>query len=167
MSDRGYIKLDRKLLENDLWKEKPFDKARAWVDLLLLANYKDFEIVHNGHTIQRKRGEVNTSIPWLANRWGWSENKVRRFLGRLNECAMSRTNGSANGSTITIENYTKYQDGGRANGRANGRADGRANERHDKNNKEKIEKKEIYAAKRRRKSSFLEDLENLIEGEDE
>ena len=167
MSDRGYIKLDRKLLENELWKEKPFDKARAWVDLLLLANYKDFEVIHNGQTVKRKRGEVNTSLPWLADRWGWSINKVRRFLGTTNEYGMSTTNGYANGTTITIENYAKYQDGRHANEYANEYANGYANGLHDKNIKEKKEKKEIYAAKRRRKSSFLEDLENLIEGEDE
>ena len=173
MSDKGYIKLDRQLMDHELWQEKPFDRARAWVDLLMMANYKDHDVIRKGKLEHRKRGEVNTSIGYLAQRWGWSENKVRRFLGILNECAMCRTNGRPNGSTLTIENYTKYQDGQRTNGRTNERPNERTDERtdgrHDKKGKEREKKgKENNVRSRRTKSSFLEDLEAIIEGgEDE
>ena len=94
MSEKGYIKLDRQLMDHALWQEKPFDRARAWVDLLMLANYKDHDVIYKGKLEHRKRGEVNTTIGYLALRWGWSENKVRRFIRHLNGSQMVHTNGS-------------------------------------------------------------------------
>ena len=141
MSEKGYIKLDRQLMDHALWQEKPFDRARAWVDLLMLANYKDHDVIYKGKLEHRKRGEVNTTIGYLALRWGWSENKVRRFIRQLNGSQMVHTNGSTHGSTLTIENYAKYQGDRRTDGSTNERTDGRANERtdgrHDKKGKER------------------------------
>ena len=143
----GYIKLDRKILENEMWKEKPFDHARAWVDLLLLANYKDLDVIHRGRLIHRKRGEVNTSIGWLAERWGWSANKVRRYIRTLNGMGMCTQNGTPDGTTLTIENYAFYQDGRRTNGTPNESTDGTPNEStdgtHDKKVKESKRKQNI------------------------
>lgn len=172
MSEKGFIKLDRQLMEHALWQEKPFDRARAWVDLLMMANYKDHDVIRKGKLEHRKRGEVNTSIGYLAQRWGWSENKVRRYLRLLSGSGMCHTNGSADGSTIRIENYTKFQDGWRADGRPNERTDGRPNGRpdgrHDNKGKEKEKKgKENNVRSKRTKSSFLSDLEAIIEGSDD
>ena len=167
----GYIKLDRKILENEMWKEKPFDHARAWVDLLLLANYKDLDVIHRGRLIHRKRGEVNTSIGWLAERWGWSANKVRRYIRTLNGMGMCTQNGTPDGTTLTIENYAFYQDGRRTNGTPNESTDGTPNEStdgtHDKKVKESKRKVKNNARARGRKLSFAEELDAIIEGSDE
>jgi hypothetical protein len=45
---RGYIKLWRCIQDNNLWTDEPFDKARAWIDLVMLANYKDATIQRRG-----------------------------------------------------------------------------------------------------------------------
>lgn len=108
--DKGYIKLNRSILETELWQDKPFDKARAWVDLLLLASWKDHDEIYRGRIAHRKRGEVNCSIRWLADRWGWSVNKVKRYLDLLSGLGMCTRNGSTNGTTLTIEKYAFYQD---------------------------------------------------------
>lgn len=138
----GYIKVDRKILENGMWLEKPFDVSHAWIDLLLLANWKDFETIRKGKLVQRKRGEVNTSIGWLANRWGWSDNRVRRTLDTFERMGMCTRNGTPDGTTLVIENYTFYQGGRRTDERPNGRPDGRPDERpdgrHEKKGKESI-----------------------------
>lgn len=168
MSEKGYIKLDRQLMDHALWQEKPFDRARAWVDLLMLANYKDHDVIRKGKLEHRKRGEVNTSIGFLAQRWGWSENKVRRYLRLLSGSGMCHTNGSADGSTIRIENYTKFQDGWRADGRPNERPNGRPDGRHDNKGKEKeIKEKNNMRQRRNSSSSFLADLEAIIDGGDD
>lgn len=127
----GYIKLDRRILESDIWAAKPFDRARAWVDLLLLANWKDRDEFYRGQVLHRKRGDVNCSIGWLADRWGWSENKVRRYLRSISGMGMCTVNGTPNGSTITIENYAFYQDERRTDETPNGRPNERPNERPD------------------------------------
>lgn len=106
----GWIKLHREITENCLWKSKePYDKRSAWIDLLLMANYKDFKTVRKMSLVERKRGEVNTSVLYLSERWGWSRNKVYRFLELLKEDGMIHTSGTTDGTTITIENYEKYQ----------------------------------------------------------
>lgn len=108
----GWIKLDRKLLAHDLWTRKPFSYGQAWVDLLLLANHKEHKMPYKGEMIVCQRGEVNRSISWLAERWGWSRKKARNFLNILESDEMVSTKVSTNCTTITIENYAFYQDSG-------------------------------------------------------
>ena len=75
----GFFKLQRKLLESDLWLTEPFTKGQAWVDLIGLANFADVE-KFDGATIHvYKRGQVVTSYGTLAKRWKWSVNRVRRY----------------------------------------------------------------------------------------
>ena len=105
----GWIKVDRKLLENEMWLRKPFSWGQAWVDLLLLANHEDHTALIGHEIVECKRGQVNRSQQWLANRWGWSRAQVRHFLTTI------KTNNSATITTdnkktvITIENWGKYQ----------------------------------------------------------
>ena len=45
----GWIKVHRDLNDHWIWKSKePFDKRSAWIDLILLANFKDFKTVKKG-----------------------------------------------------------------------------------------------------------------------
>ena len=106
----GWIKLDREITEHWLWKEKePFDRRSAWIDLLLMANHKDFKTLYKGQLVERKRGEVNTSTRYLAERWRWSRGRVNRFLELLVADKMVTLNSTTDGTTVTIENWGKYQ----------------------------------------------------------
>jgi len=120
----SFIKIDRQLFDHWLWDEKPYDRARAWIDLIGLANHKDMDFVAGNTLIHGKRGNVYRSKKWLADRWGWSEHKVRLFLRFLqNDKMISVKNirmGRVNGTVITIENYGKYQDSGRVKERPKG-----------------------------------------------
>lgn len=107
----GWIKLDREITEHWLWKEKePFDRRSAWIDLLLMANHKDFKTLYKGQLVERKRGEVNTSTRYLAERWRWSRGRVNRFLELLEMDEMVTLNSTTDGTTVTIENWGKWQD---------------------------------------------------------
>lgn len=109
---RGWIKLNRGITANWLWLDgDPFDRRSAWIDLLLLANHKDHDVLINGKIYHVKRGEVNRSINQLMARWGWSKNRVLRFLKVLSDTSMITRESTTNGTTITIVNYAKYQDG--------------------------------------------------------
>ena len=110
MDKNGFVSIHRKIQDNWLWSDKPFSKGQAWIDLLLLARWKDEKKLHRGKLYDRKRGEVNYSMTWLAERWGWSRNKVRRFMRTLEEQHMVRVNATTNDTSITIENYSIYQD---------------------------------------------------------
>lgn len=83
MADKGWIKLHRKVLDCWIWNERPFDKPRAWIDILLLSNHADKKIMFNGKPIVIRRGQYLTSIRKLSDRWGWGRDKVSRFLNVL------------------------------------------------------------------------------------
>jgi hypothetical protein len=114
---RGYIRLWRCIKENLFWQDTPFDRGRAWIDLIMLANHKDSVLFKRGIKIEVLRGQVGWSERQLADRWGWSRGKVRRFLDDLKEeKQIEPHNGPQNGpqnlnvtSLITIINYDKYQ----------------------------------------------------------
>lgn len=114
---KGWVSLDRSLLDHWIWSVRtPYDERSAWVDLLLMANHKAFKATRRGKIVQRKRGEVNTSTVFLADRWHWSRGKVNRFLKMLESDGMISICGTTDGTTITVENYDKFQRSRTANG---------------------------------------------------
>lgn len=116
----GYIKLQRKLFESAFWLNEPFTMGQAWVDLIAMANYADNDHFYKG-TFQRvKRGQIATSKKMLAERWRWSEGKVRRYLSNLERAQMVHIHSTTNGTLITIEKYAFYQDSRRTNGQTDG-----------------------------------------------
>lgn len=164
----GWIKLDRSITEHWLWTPRePFDKRSAWIDLLLMANHEDFKTERKGHIVHRKRGEVNTSVIYLAERWGWSRNKVYRFLELLKEDKMIHTDGTTDGTTITIENYGKWQGqqtaSGTTDGTSDGTTDGTTDGTYDKKNKELIKKtkEDIYRDLPQNLKDTLKDFEAM------
>lgn len=126
-----WFAVDRDIQNHWLWKDKPFARGQAWLDLLLMARYADGKDFYNGHVVQRKKGTVYTSISFLAKRWGWSPNKVRRFISELEADQMCTKNGTADGTALTIENWTIYQDARRADGTPNETPNERADETPD------------------------------------
>ncbi|OQB18173.1 MAG: hypothetical protein BWY14_01019 [Parcubacteria group bacterium ADurb.Bin192] len=109
---RGYIKLWRKIEDWKLYSSEPFDKARAWIDLLLLANHKGKTINVRGNLIPLKRGQIGWSEASLAVKWKWSRNKVRRFLNWLKTEQQIEQQKSAILNVITILNYEDHQPNG-------------------------------------------------------
>ncbi len=118
----GYITLDRKLMDNWLWTDTPFSRGQAFIDLIFLANYEDSDFLTGNTLIHEKRGTVYRSKKWLANRWGWSEKKVRCFLEVLEKDGIVVVTGlrlgRMKGTSITIVKYDDYQLQGRSKGRS-------------------------------------------------
>lgn len=105
---RGYVKIYRKLFDSVYWKVKPFDKGRAWVDLIMLANWEPGELDVRGIIVPVARGQVGWSKKLIAERWGWSEGKVTLFLKQLEDRAQISVQKNNITSIITIKNYDKY-----------------------------------------------------------
>ena len=110
---RGYIKLFRCIRDNELWNDKPFDRARAWVDLILIANHKPGRIRRRGILVEVRAGEVGYSLRELADSWGWSLGKVQRFIDELKNDTQIDTRIDTENVTVTtliaITNYKLYQ----------------------------------------------------------
>lgn len=111
MANVGWIKIHRKIQECWIWQEKPFDKGRAWVDLILLAMHRDKKLLVDNEVIVIERGSFMTSVLKLADRWGWSRNKVLRFLDVLESEQMLNTKRTPKGTLVTIVKYEDYQVG--------------------------------------------------------
>lgn len=105
----GWIKLYRRIQDCILWNDRPFDKCRAWIDILLLANHEDKKILFNDVPMMIKRGQYLTSIRKLSERWGWSYDKVSRFLNTLESEEMLRRESNKSRTLLTVINYEIYQ----------------------------------------------------------
>ena len=107
---KGWISLHRQIWDNWVWEDKPFSKGQAWIDLLLMANYEDKKASIGNELITVKRGSFVTSIRKLCDRWGWSNTKVRSFLSLLEQDGMLIVKSDTKKTTLTIVNYSDYQD---------------------------------------------------------
>ncbi|MDD3437643.1 MAG: hypothetical protein PHC64_10880 [Candidatus Gastranaerophilales bacterium] len=111
----GWVKLYRKLTENPLWTCEPFTRGQAWVDLILLTNYKDSFFYKRGVKINVKAGQCAWSELALSARWGWSRSKIRKFLNDLekeHQIIQQKNNVT---QIVTIVNYNEYQEKKTAN----------------------------------------------------
>lgn len=106
---KGWIKLFRCIQDHPLWKRTPYDKARAWVDLILTANHQDNKFMIGNHIAKINSGEMITSQRKLAERWGWSRNTVRTFLLFLKNDGMIELKTTNELSHLTILNYNEIQ----------------------------------------------------------
>lgn len=105
----GWISIHRKIQDNWMWKEKPFDKRSAWIDILLMVNHEDRKVLLGSELIEVKRGSRITSVRQLCDRWGWSNTKVNNFLKLLEEDNMVIVKSDSKKTTLTVVNYNDYQ----------------------------------------------------------
>jgi len=159
---QGYIKLWRRLQDNDLWKKEKFTRGQAWIDLIMLANHKDGHIRKRGR-IELKRGDIGWSERELSKRWRWSRDKTRRFLREL--CSESESKlipqtvpqqNKNITSCYSVVNYETYQGSNTANCTTNRpqtdhKQDQNKNVKNDKNdkndkNKYSVQFLEFYSA---------------------
>ena len=126
-----YIKLFRKATENDLFNEKPFDRWHAFEWLLLKAcRFEKTEVI-KGQVVKLETGQLIVSQRKLAETFGWSRGKLERFCTMLESMQMASFDraayGASVGTIVTIENYSRYQDG-RATGEATDETTDRASD---------------------------------------
>lgn len=107
MSNSGWIKLHRQIVDNWIWEDA--DMFKAWIDILLMVNHEDKKIYVNGKLTTIHRGEKLTSITKLSERWRWSKRRVMRFLDLLEEDEMCTTERTTYGTTLKVVNYAEYQ----------------------------------------------------------
>jgi len=110
---QGWIKLHRKILENDLWND--VSTFRLFTLLLLRAAYKDGVKV-NGHVL--KQGQYIRSYRLLAQDLSYKEGRglkqyststIKRCSVKLIEKGMVTVDETELGTLFTILNYASYQ----------------------------------------------------------
>jgi len=139
MADRTtFFKVDRGIFDHWIASEKPYSKFQAWIWIVGNANFADTKTYFHGKIQEIRRGQMRISYRFLADKWGWSEKRVRRFLKCLENDQMLSVNSTADGTTLTVENYAKFQDVRRTDDHSDDHTDdhtGDLQKKNDKNDK--------------------------------
>lgn len=106
---KGWIKLHRDIEGSFLYEDKPFNMLAAWEDMLILTNHKDVKTLSRKKILIVKKGTFVTSLAILGERWGWSRNRVKRFLDLIESEKMITRTSNIKGTVIEIVNWDKYQ----------------------------------------------------------
>lgn len=111
-SKPGFIAIFRKIQDHWIWDDA--ERFRAWIDILISAQFHDSKVYIDGKLINVPRGSWFISQKSLETRWGWSKTKIRYFIRTLIEQGMITTEGTPRGTIITVVNYEVYQNPGTA-----------------------------------------------------
>jgi hypothetical protein len=132
VKDGGYFKLYRRAFRDadhggdPLWLEKRvWSRAEAWLYLLSIAAYGPHDKpLRGGRYVHLERGEFYASLRFLGRRWGWSKNKVAKFLSDLVSILerISHQKRDRDGDTYLINNFDFYQSGGTVAGTVTGQS---------------------------------------------
>lgn len=106
---RGWVKVYRSVTDSWIWNDKPYSKGQAWIDILLMVNHEERNIGIGNQIITVKKGSFVTSMLKLSDRWGWSKQKVNRFLKQLESDSKVILNMNRKWTTVTLVNWGSYQ----------------------------------------------------------
>lgn len=120
----GYIAIFRDIMDHWVWKQKPFSKGQAWIDLILLATHKTEKKPYKDRIIEYERGKIYKSELEFSTRWGWNRKTVHLFLKQLESDGMIEVIWTTQGTTITIVNYDFYQTPKKRDGQRTGQRGG-------------------------------------------
>ena len=104
---KGYIRVYRDIRSHWIWSDAV--ALRAWLDLIMMANYEDTKIYIDKKLVTVPRGSFITSIRKLAKRWSWSKDRVLRFLRTLEQDGMLDRKRDSKKTLLTIVNYDFFQ----------------------------------------------------------
>src|ERR1700730_18181059 len=109
MSDRGYFAVDRGFWVHPLFAREKFSEREAWIWLISAAAWEPRRARIGRASFDLDRGQLVAALRFLAEKWRWSEPRVRRFLKRLTDDAAVLVLATREATLITICNYDKYQ----------------------------------------------------------
>ena len=109
MTDKGFIALHRKLLNNPVVC-KDADHLAVWIWLLLNAVWDKADVVFGGERITLGRGQLTTGRKQIASELHISESKVQRILKRFESEHQIEQRTDRQCRLITIVSWQEYQD---------------------------------------------------------
>ena len=145
MENKGFIMIDRSILEDDMYFSEKFTRMQAYMDLCLLAAFKSRTFYIRGNKVELQPMQVAKSVRDLADRWQWSVNKVRGYLYELEKGDYIDTQKTSVNQIITIKKYivVNTQNDTQINTKTNTQNDTQTDTPIIKNNNVNNENKEI------------------------
>ena len=112
----GTVNIARDIWHDTAFKRQPFTEREAFVWLIMEASYKAREKRVGSVCVRLDRGQLASSIRFMAEAWDWQKSTVDRFLKRLQNRDMIGTDSGTGLTVITICKYDEYQSKPRENG---------------------------------------------------
>ena len=155
----GWIKIYQSIQEHWIWQD-PL-KLKWWLDMLMLAEWKDKKVTINMKLYVIKRGQIMASVSFLRERWAYFDDEKKRRIPAPNTILKFLSLLEADGmiirdmeklpnriTLITICNYNDYQqvklpEDNALNNTANNTANNTLNNTANNEIEEYIEYKEI------------------------
>jgi len=109
MSDEGVFAVHRGVFNHEFFADEPYTEREAWIWLVGNAVWKSSRVRVKDAVFDLERGQCAYSLRFLAEKWGWSKDKVARFLGRLKTETMIETQARRDATIITVCKYNEYQ----------------------------------------------------------
>lgn len=103
----GWVKLHRSLADKDI-VQNPF-LLSLWVYLLLIANYKESQIIWEGKQRILQPGQCLMKLRELSKKWDCSPTTIWKWLHYLVESERISLEPRTHGTVITIRNWNEYQ----------------------------------------------------------
>lgn len=113
-SSRGYIAVDREIFDDPLFAPESFSETHAFLWMVAEAAWAPRHVRSGRAIVQLQRGQLAYATRFLAQKFKWTDSRVRRFLLRLSTAhagidAKINTLGSRETTIITIANYDDFQ----------------------------------------------------------
>lgn len=109
MSERGVFAVDRGIWSDPDFADEPFSEREAFLWLVGEAAWRPTRVRVGSSTVDLARGECAFSTRFMAQKWKWSEARVRRYLGRLKKAEIIDADADARATHITICKYDRFQ----------------------------------------------------------
>lgn len=105
----GWVSIHRQLNDHWLWKEKPFSKGQAWIDILIRVNHKPASVPIGNQIVSIEKGETIWSVLDMSLKWGWSRTKTENFLKLLEKEKQITTKKTTKYTIVSVLNWDSYQ----------------------------------------------------------
>lgn len=105
----GTVNISRDIWRDTAFKAQPFTEREAFVWMIMEASYKARDRRVGNVSVHLERGQLASSIRFMADAWDWQKSTVDRFLKRLENRDMIGTDSGTGVNVITICKYDEYQ----------------------------------------------------------
>ena len=105
----GTFSVSRKIWGHPEFAVSEFSEREAFLWLVSEASWRDRTVRSGNLVIDLSRGQMTASVRFMAEAWGWSKSRVSRFLKRLENRDMLRTESGTGQLVVTVCNYNEYQ----------------------------------------------------------
>lgn len=112
----GTVNVSRGLWDDTAFADGPFSEREAWIWMICEASWKARVKRVGDYVVNLDRGQLAHSTRFLAETWGWTHSKARRYLDRLEKMNLITRESDTGVSVITICKYDKYQNPTQASG---------------------------------------------------